>query len=74
MEGTNIQCPKCQFENPAGIKFCGECGAKLEKICSDCNTPNPPTFKFCGECGQKLNVKPPVVAAVMFIVEVVTVL
>ena len=27
-----MQCPKCQFENPDGIKFCGECGAKLERI------------------------------------------
>ena len=51
-----MQCPKCQFENPAGIKFCGECGNKLEKICSGCNTSNPPTFKFCGECGGKLEV------------------
>jgi hypothetical protein len=29
MEGTKMQCPKCQFENPAGIKYCGECGHKL---------------------------------------------
>ena len=49
-----MQCPKCQFENPEGIKFCGECGAKLEKICPSCNFSNPPQFKFCGECGQNL--------------------
>jgi class 3 adenylate cyclase/tetratricopeptide (TPR) repeat protein len=30
MEGTNMHCPKCQFENPGGIKFCGECGHKLD--------------------------------------------
>ncbi len=23
-------CPSCHFENPAGFKFCGECGAKFE--------------------------------------------
>jgi class 3 adenylate cyclase/tetratricopeptide (TPR) repeat protein len=51
-----MQCPKCQFENPEGIKFCGECGAKLERICSSCSSPNPPQFKFCGECGDKLDV------------------
>jgi len=51
-----MQCPKCQFENPDGIKFCGECGTKLERICPSCNTPNTPTFKFCGECGRKLEV------------------
>jgi len=36
------------------MKFCGECGARLERICPKCNFPNPPQFKFCGECGQKL--------------------
>src|SRR5438093_13739538 len=24
-----MQCPACQHENPAGQKFCGECGARL---------------------------------------------
>jgi class 3 adenylate cyclase len=56
MEGTKMQCPKCQFENPEGIKFCGECGAKLERLCPNCNSFNPPNFKFCGECGHKLDI------------------
>jgi class 3 adenylate cyclase/tetratricopeptide (TPR) repeat protein len=56
MEGTNMQCPNCQFENPEGIKFCGECGAKLERRCPSCNSASPPNFKFCGECGHKLDV------------------
>jgi class 3 adenylate cyclase len=47
-------CPNCQFENPEGIKFCGECGAKLEILCPSCNSSNPPNFKFCGECGHSL--------------------
>jgi len=51
-----MQCPKCQFENPEGMKFCGGCGAKLERICSSCNSPNPSQFKYCGECGHKLDV------------------
>jgi NADH pyrophosphatase NudC (nudix superfamily) len=50
-----MKCPKCQFENPEGIKFCGECGAKLEIICPNCNFSNPPQFKFCGECGHDLS-------------------
>ena len=50
-----MQCPKCQFENPEGIKFCGHCGAKLEKMCPSCNSASPPNFKFCGECGHKLD-------------------
>lgn len=49
-----MKCPKCQFENPEGMKFCGECGVKLEKTCPKCNSSNPPGFKFCGECGQNL--------------------
>src|SRR5210317_576840 len=54
MEGAYMQCPKCQFENPTGINFCGECGAKLERLCPGCNSPNPLNFKFCGECGHNL--------------------
>jgi len=51
-----MQCPKCQFENPIGIKFCGECGHKLERLCPSCNSSSPLNFKFCGECGHKLDV------------------
>jgi class 3 adenylate cyclase len=49
-----MKCPKCQYENPEGIKFCGECGTKLERTCPNCRFTNPPQFKFCGECGQPL--------------------
>jgi hypothetical protein len=47
-------CPKCQAENPEGLKFCGECGARMERICPKCQFVNPPQFKFCGECGYDL--------------------
>ncbi len=47
-----MKCPGCQFDNREGIKFCGECGAKIERICPKCNFSNPPEFKFCGECGH----------------------
>jgi len=26
---TNVHCPRCGFENPAGFSFCGRCGASL---------------------------------------------
>jgi class 3 adenylate cyclase/tetratricopeptide (TPR) repeat protein len=50
-----MKCQGCQFENPENLKFCGECGAKLEKICPHCNSSNSPQFKFCGECGHDLS-------------------
>jgi class 3 adenylate cyclase/tetratricopeptide (TPR) repeat protein len=50
-----MQCPECQTENPDTQKFCGECGAKLEKFCSGCGAKNPPQYKFCGECGHNLS-------------------
>jgi class 3 adenylate cyclase/tetratricopeptide (TPR) repeat protein len=49
-----MKCPKCAFKNPESVKFCGECGAKLERVCPECNSSNPPQFKFCGECGHDL--------------------
>jgi class 3 adenylate cyclase/tetratricopeptide (TPR) repeat protein len=49
-----MKCPKCQFDNPEGINFCGKCGGKLERICPSCNFANPPEFRFCGKCGRKL--------------------
>jgi ribosomal protein L40E len=49
-----MKCPKCQFENPETIQFCGKCGAKLENICPQCNSSNPSDFKFCGKCGHDL--------------------
>jgi predicted ATPase/class 3 adenylate cyclase len=50
-----MKCPKCQFENPEGMKFCVECGNKLELICPKCGFGNSPSFKFCGECGHDLS-------------------
>jgi predicted ATPase/class 3 adenylate cyclase len=49
-----MKCPKCHFENPAGIQFCGKCGSKLERLCCNCNFANPSGFEFCGKCGNRL--------------------
>ncbi|MDY6789808.1 MAG: adenylate/guanylate cyclase domain-containing protein [Thermodesulfobacteriota bacterium] len=51
-----MKCPKCQFENSAGVNFCVECGGKLEKICPECGYSNSPSHKFCGGCGFNLTV------------------
>jgi predicted ATPase/class 3 adenylate cyclase len=47
-------CLKCQQENPAGAKFCGECGARLAPTCPSCETPHRADQKFCWECGTRL--------------------
>ena len=49
-----MKCPKCQFENVDGAKFCNECGSKLEISCPGCGKVNPPGSKFCNECGHNL--------------------
>jgi adenylate cyclase len=49
-----VRCPACSFENPAGVRFCGSCGAALGAACLACGTENPPGFRFCGSCGAAL--------------------
>jgi len=49
-----MKCPKCQFENRAGAKFCKECGNNLELACSGCGTVYEMGSKFCDECGLSL--------------------
>jgi class 3 adenylate cyclase/tetratricopeptide (TPR) repeat protein len=49
-----MRCPQCAHENPQGVKFCGECGARLQSPCAACGVLNPPTNKFCQECGAPL--------------------
>jgi class 3 adenylate cyclase len=36
------------------VKFCGECGARLDASCAACGAGNPPTNKFCHQCGAPL--------------------
>ncbi len=47
-------CSNCHFENPDGIKFCGNCGTSQQLSCSSCGFENPPGFKYCGNCGLPL--------------------
>ena len=57
-----MQCLRCQHQNVAGAKFCGECGGRLDLACPACGTVNPPANKFCQECGVGLGAAPPVAA------------
>jgi class 3 adenylate cyclase/tetratricopeptide (TPR) repeat protein len=47
-----MQCPQCQFDNPAGAKFCQECGTSLAERCANCSTPVAAGAKFCTGCGR----------------------
>ena len=49
-----MKCPRCHYDNPEGMQFCGKCAAKLENICPKCGFSNPPEFAFCGKCAQAL--------------------
>ncbi|MGC1343915.1 MAG: adenylate/guanylate cyclase domain-containing protein [Candidatus Binataceae bacterium] len=58
-----MQCAACGDENPAGMKFCGNCAAPLRNRCPRCGFDNPQTFKFCGECAAPLGAGSPVRSA-----------
>jgi class 3 adenylate cyclase len=53
-----MKCPRCQAENDAGARFCGDCGARLEAVCPSCGTPLTPGKKFCRSCGVALTAEP----------------
>jgi class 3 adenylate cyclase len=50
-----MKCPKCQFDNREGIKFCEKCGTIMELVCAKCAAKIPPDRQFCGECGHDLS-------------------
>jgi membrane protease subunit (stomatin/prohibitin family) len=55
---TKATCPKCGASNSAGVKFCNECGAKMEVVkqtvpCVKCGAELQSGAKFCPECGAK---------------------
>ena len=49
-----MKCPKCQYENREGAKFCLQCGNNLESKCPQCSKPLPLQARFCDDCGQNL--------------------
>jgi len=53
-------CARCGQLNPAGVNFCGGCGAPLAaapaagtKPCPTCGVANPVAYKFCGACSAR---------------------
>ena len=51
---ATITCGVCSTENPAGAKFCMNCGNALPRACPVCGTVNPLEAKFCMNCGTAL--------------------
>jgi len=54
ISAVRIKCPRCGYGNRNGVRFCEECGGKLERVCPSCGTAIPLGKKFCGECGQPI--------------------
>jgi hypothetical protein len=54
-EGVRAACPECNAPLAKQVKFCPECGAKIqaEAHCTECGAKLKPGAKFCGECGAK---------------------
>jgi predicted ATPase/class 3 adenylate cyclase len=48
-------CPKCNFDNPEQMLYCGMCGTFLGQRCPACQAANPPGFIYCGMCGKLLS-------------------
>ena len=51
-------CPKCSYDNPAGMPFCGNCGTQLGRKCPVCFYVNPLDFTYCGMCGIRIQEEP----------------
>jgi membrane protease subunit (stomatin/prohibitin family) len=58
-----VPCPKCQSPNPAGAKFCHNCGANTQEQaaagveCPNCQAQVPAGSKFCNSCGTSVEPK-----------------
>ncbi len=52
---ATVPCPSCGKANAAGVKFCADCGGKMEiaKVpCVKCGAELREGAKFCSECGS----------------------
>jgi hypothetical protein len=53
-----MRCLSCGFENPTGMKFCGQYATPLTGSCPPCGVANPPGFAYCGPCATLLIATP----------------
>ena len=54
--GVRATCPNCNAPLAANVKFCPECGQKIQAQahCTQCGSKLSPGAKFCGECGAEV--------------------
>ena len=50
-----MRCSNCGSENPAGSRFCNQCGTPLGKSCPKCSAENARDARFCSQCGVSLD-------------------
>ena len=49
------RCPFCTHSNPAGARFCNECGSPLHLLpCEHCGAVNDVLSRDCYRCGAPL--------------------
>ena len=55
-ESKTVKCPGCGCRVADGMKFCPECGTRIEygARCPECGGAVTPDSKFCPECGTRL--------------------
>src|SRR5438876_11641406 len=46
-----LSCPSCGAPTSLDQRFCGACGASVERTCPSCGARWAPSFRFCGSCG-----------------------
>ncbi len=51
-------CAQCGHQNPAGSKFCANCGNALGLACPSCGSSYSAGDRFCRECGTPLAAAP----------------
>ena len=55
------ECSNCGAQVAENVKFCTECGSKMEPEkpkCPSCSTELPEGTKFCTECGTNVGTAP----------------
>jgi membrane protease subunit (stomatin/prohibitin family) len=57
-EGARATCPQCEAPLEKHVKFCPECGAKIQQElhCTECGSKIAATAKFCPDCGAKVQI------------------